>query len=345
MPKTFKQLCEDAAAKTLPIVNGEAVDRATFEGNASVLKKLLTFGIPVHERPVLDMKEALGSADASILFKRVVDDILVRPTEPTAIASTRLSQTINVDARSFTFPTMGAIRAGEVSEAGDYPEATPGFGEMATEVRTKKQGIVIPINEDVIADSQWDIVSLFIEAARNAMIRRKEELCFSEFSTSATVVYDNGYPSGSTTARIAAQTRGIDVNGNFNGTVSFKDFVVMLGVLVTNGYTPTDFTIHPMSWSVFINDPIMRFLMLQNGQAAQTIAQLGPDAIGGSIPWAFQTNVSPFVPYTASKENFLLSKATSTASSSITGPTTEMYISTVITPLLFFRKSLCPSKR
>lgn len=324
MPRFFKDIVEESYNHALPTIEGQQVKREILEANAKVIEKLMSTDGSSARMPRISMKEALSAADASILFKKVINDILIRPVEPQMVASTRLAKIISVDnARSIYFPTIGAIRAAEISDNGDYPEAHPGFTEMVTELRVSKFGLVVPISEDVIADSQWDVVALFLEAARYAMARLKEERCFEEFSQSATRVFDNKYGAAN------AQTSGRGADGKaFNGTLSFRDVVDALGVLVSNEYVPTDITLHPMMWTVFAKDPVLQFLMLQNGQAAQSLSNMGADAIKTNLPWAFNVNVSPFVPYTVSDtiSGFYTDGASTTGN--ITGiPTTEMFIS------------------
>lgn len=324
--KFFKDIYEAAVTAKLPVIEGQQMTAELLKANAKLIEKLMNTDGSSMRMPRIPMTEALSAADASILFRKVIDDQLVRPIEPAPLFSTRLAKVITVgNARSVVFPTIGVIRAAEISETGDYPETHPGFTEMTTEILVRKFGLQVPIAEDVIADSQWDVVSLFLEAARYAMARLKEEKCAEEFSKNSTRVFDNKF-TGTEAERLAAQTTGRNEKGEFNGTLSFKDVVDTLGVLVSNEYNPTDITVHPMMWTVFAKDPILQFLMLQSGQAAQSVAQLGPDSMGGNLPWAFSVNVTPHVDYNVSDTVSIIPKK-GTAAVDVTGPTTDLYIS------------------
>lgn len=321
MAKFFKDVYESSCNANLPVIEGQQYSAEILKANVKILEKLMNTDGSSARMPRINMTEALGAADASILFKKVIDTQLVRPIEPEPVFSTRLAKTVTVgNARSVVFPTIGAIRAAEISDIGDWPEAHPGFTQMTQEILVRKFGIQVPISEDVIADSQWDVVALFLEGTRYAMSRLKEESCANEFSEHSTVVFDNALGT------LAGETTGIAPDGTRNGTLSFKDVVDAIGVLVTNQYNPTDITVHPMMWTVFAKDPILQFLMLQNGQAAQTVASLGPDAMKSNIPWAFNVNVSPFVNYNVngSIPNFITVGKTTAA---LTGPMSDLYIS------------------
>lgn len=328
MPKFFKDVYEASLAANLPVIEGQQYSAELLKANIKLLEKLMSTDGSSVRMPRINMQEALTAADASILFRKVIDDQLIRPIEPALVFSGRLAKTITVgNARSVVFPTIGAIRAAEISDTGDWPEAHPGFTEIMTEIKVSKYGIQVPISQDVIADSQWDVVALFLEAARYAMARVKEEKCAEEFSKNSTRVFDNKYDQTTLANQFVAQTTGRNVTGGYNGTLSFKDVVDAIGVLVTNEYNPTDITLHPMMWTVFAKDPILQFLMLQSGQVAQTVSQLGPDNMRTNIPWAFNVNVTPYVTYNVTDTVKIGADATDATGTTITGPTTDLYIS------------------
>jgi hypothetical protein len=323
--KLFKDIVEAAVASELPVVNGQQYTMELLKANTRFIEKLMSTRGEALGMPKVSMKEALTAGDASILFRKVINDTLVRPIEPQMVFSTRLAKTVTVDnARSVSFPAIGTIRAQEISDTGDYPEAHPGFTDMSTEIKVKKFGLAVPIGEDIINDSQWDIVALFLEAARYAMARLKEEMCANEFATNSTKAFDNKLGT------LEAQTTGRSAASKFNGTLSFRDVIDALGAMVTNEYSPTDISVHPMMWSVFAKDPILQFLMLQNGQAVQTVGDLGPNSIKANMPWAFNVNVSPFITYTIGDTvaGFHTDPANSATTADQTGvSTTDMYIS------------------
>lgn len=328
MAKMFKDIMEQAYTNTLPVIEGQPYPLETLKANTKFIEKLMSTNGAALGLPRVSMKEALTASDASILFRKVINDTLIRPIEPPMVFSSRLAKIVTVDnARSVLFPSIGVIRAAEISDTGDYPEAHPGFTELSTEIRVSKAGLVVPIGEDIINDSQWDIVALFLEAARFAMARLKEEKCANEFAQNGTRVFDNKYAAASNAERLAAQTTGVDTAGEYNGTLSFRDVIDALGIMVTNEFIPTDITVHPMMWSVFAKDPILQFLMLQSGQAVQNVADLGPNSIKANLPWAFNVNVSPFVNYNVKDTFEILKKDGSTTRTLTDVPVTDLYIS------------------
>lgn len=252
------------------------------------------------EFPLLSLKEALLSNDASILFKRVISDVLMMPTETIYIGQDYLSQKVTVDGvRSVMFPTMGALTAGAVSENGAYPQRSPSFNMEQMELRVKKWGLQIEVGEDLIEDAMWDIFGLLIGQARDAMKRLKEENIFIEAFLKAHVVFDNA--SGNSAGYTSGTSPGTNTTpGNKNGTIGMLDILDMAGALMGNGYTPTDLVVHPLAWVMLAKDPRLQFNALMSGNYNQSMPTPGldPATIKSYLPWGLlNIVVSPQMPF------------------------------------------------
>ncbi len=133
---TLQELCDQALAqyaKTLPSLGDEEKDKVPEErikefGNQVKLLKGLMDPFPRKAKPKisLPMNEVLSTTDASILFPRVIQDILMKPVEPMYIGQSILAKTIHVDnVTHYTFPAIGAIRAFQVGENQEYEASAP----------------------------------------------------------------------------------------------------------------------------------------------------------------------------------------------------------------------------
>lgn len=309
MSKTFSELVEEAKttySATLPKVGEEdkPVDRIKeFNRNVDILKGLMGGKISERGPGKLSMNEVLTSPDASILFPKVISDLLLRPKEPLYVGQNLLARTLNVDAtRTYEFPMMGAVRAFEVGEAQEYRSQGPGFTQGMAEIKIKKYGLMLEISEDVINDSQWDILGLYVEAAGNALTRKKEEIIFDAAVNYATIMFDNGLQGtlsgGSTITALKGWTTGRDEHGiQRNGTLGLDDLIDAIAGLVANQYTPTDIVIHPLAWSVLATNPILRAHALFGGVLGNSVWQsMGPESVATNLPWNISVTVSPFAP-------------------------------------------------
>jgi len=310
--EVYSKYQESAQAE---ILKGFDTTPEAFAKNVAILEALMSRNAPIYG-PRLAMSEALMSADASILFPRVFSDVLLRPREPLMIGQSLLSRTINVDVPIFQFPAMGALRAFDVSEGGKYKEQYASFTENHTEIKVGKTGLIVGVTDEVVQDSMWDILALYVEAAGFAMMRLKEEKIFTEFSTYGHVVFDNNLESTAswTGGKAYAQTR--------NFTVTFDDLIDTMGTLVAHEYIPTDIVVHAMSWPIIAKDPVLRNIAYHQG----ALGQGGWTAVPNfnqqmNLPWAINYQISPFIPYNASNT------LTSSQASGLTAcGITDMYI-------------------
>lgn len=252
-------------------------------------------------RKAMSFSEALTTADANILMPKVIQQVVTEAAEAQLLAS-KLFKRINLtEGRSMEFVHFGAIRAFEVGEGQEYQEQTLNFtkeGIGSVDVKVRKYGLKIAITDEMISDSQWDVVGMHLQAAGRALARLKEENAFREFSRHGHVVFDgklfeagqNGYPTG----------RGFD--GELNGTLTAEDMLDMAVSIMAAGYTPTDIIMHPLCWSLFAKNSFLE---------GSQVAAFGQGQ-GGRDPREFNTSnalglnveFSPFVPFNQAEKTF-----------------------------------------
>lgn len=112
----------------------------------------------VTEEPV-ELEEALTSTDAQVLMTTIMEETLQTAAEPMQVAS-QFFNDVNIDAGNrLIFPAIGALRAYILSEGQEYRTDTLDImkKERRTEVSVSKKGLMVPITEEAIEDSQWEI--------------------------------------------------------------------------------------------------------------------------------------------------------------------------------------------
>lgn len=210
----------------------------------------------------ISVKEALTTADANILMPKVISTIMLEAAEPMYLASQFLQRVELNEGRSMEFINFGAIRAFDIPEGGEYPEQSLDFdrwGAASSEVKVNKVGLKVKITDEMISDSQWDVIGMHLQAAGRAMARKKEEKAFAEFSRHGHIVFDGD----ATSADLKPTGRGFD--GTLNETLTAEDFIAMCTSIMAAGFTPTDVIMHPLCWAIYAKN---EFLMGLNGAAA-----------------------------------------------------------------------------
>lgn len=251
---------------------------------------------------MVTVKEALTTQDASILIPRVVTGMMREAAEPMYIGSSLLQTVRLTEGRSIEFPSMGAMRAHDIGESQSYLEETVDFQlHRTTEVKVGKSGMIVRVTDEMIRDSQWDVIGILVRAAGAAMARLKEEKIFHNMSKHGHIVFDNKirsqYPE--------AGTNGYDMEANKNDTMSTEDMIDMMIAIMANGMTPTDIMMHPLTWSVFFkNDLINALTYGALGGSQATNLQITPESVSGRIPFSINLMFTPFAPFNYQTKEF-----------------------------------------
>jgi HK97 family phage major capsid protein len=264
--------------------------------------KMMSFEDRKNRDARVAVSEALTTADANILIPKVISQVVVEAAEPLYLASQFFQRVQLNEGRSMEFIQFGAIRAFEIGEGQEYPNqllniATQGMDQTVS-VKVKKYGLKVQITDEMISDSQWDVIGLHLRAAGRALARKKEEVVFEEFNKHGHVVFDgvkyaagqDGYPSG----------RGF--SGEFNGTLTAEDMIDMAVSIMSSGFTPTDIIMHPLTWALFAKNAMLE----HNDIAAFGQGQYFKDPREFNANNSLGLNIifSPFVPFDAANKTF-----------------------------------------
>lgn len=250
----------------------------------------------------ITVSEALTTADANILIPKAISMVVAEAAGPLLVVTPFFKEVQLNEGRSMEFLHFGAIRAFEISEGGEYPEQQLNIakdtGSSSIDVKVRKYGLKVNITDEMISDSQWDVIALHLQAAGRALARKKEENAFLEFNRHGHVVFDGdkyaagdeGYPTG----------RGFD--GNYNGTLAADDLIDMAVSIMSAGFTPTDIIMHPLCWAIFAKNAALE----GSSVAAFGQGQAGADPRNFSTSNALGLNVifSPFVPFDQVNKKF-----------------------------------------
>lgn len=274
------------------------------------------------------IQEALTTTDSIKLIPQVITGKLREAAEPEYLG-TKFFQTVRVEGGSsavYVIPVVGEVRAFEVGEGTRYNEDTfevDTIENSTLEIRTKKYGVKVSITEEAIADSSWDILGINVRKMGRAMARIKEEQIFNAFSTHGHVVFDNDLRG----INPEAGTTGLDVNGEYNNTLSVEDFLDLTLALMGNGYNPTDVIMHPLVWVVFARNSMLgngltfgalggnnvhpngaiqgtpaAFGMANNGDGQKMIMR--PEQVQNRLPVPLTVNFSPWVKFDKIEKKF-----------------------------------------
>jgi hypothetical protein len=249
----------------------------------------------------VSLTEALTTTDAPFLFPKVISRTVEEAIEPNLLVVPLLSE-VRIDSRSVEIPALGAMQAHDIGEGMPYPEEELPY---ATRVEGKviKRGLRVAFTDEMIADSMWDLMGLYLRAAGRALARRKENVALERFWEKAEAVFTNAVDAGTW------ETTGEDASGVTNGTFTMNDLIDMVAALVTDERSFTHMILHPMSWVIFAKDPVIRNFSIYGSRDVYGGNLVGPGAtqeaivgnyIGRAWPWLPQVILSPYVTFATS---------------------------------------------
>lgn len=212
----------------------------------------------------LSITDTLAVPNMPLAFKRVIEEYIIDAIEPNLIGS-QLLRTINVPPyqTEVRFRTYGAIELGDISmgEGQEYHEVSTTYGGGQVSANIGKYGVAVRITDEMLHNSQWDIIGHQLSLIGRAMARAKEQNIFNMINSVGVVVFDNENPNDS----LLGRTTGRDLTGAGNGSFTADDMYDMYASMLERGFRPNLIICHPLAWATFTKDPVMREYALSGG--------------------------------------------------------------------------------
>ncbi|MHA2064043.1 MAG: phage major capsid protein [Candidatus Thorarchaeota archaeon] len=233
-----------------------------------------------------DINDALSTSHAGLLFPKVVNRIIKEAGEPLLVGTSLLTEIRYKYGQMISFPAVGALAAADIGDGGEYPEVSLDMGGGTVTASVGKVGLAVKLTEEMIRYSQYDVMSMHLRAMGRAMGRHKEKKIFNFIRAMGVTVFDNLNPGRS----LYGVTHGRNMHGVANGSVVVDDIFDCWGQIVTQGYTPNTLIMHPLTWVMFVKDPVLRAFALQNGGGVFFASWTGNPA--GKAPWGDKLGVA-----------------------------------------------------
>jgi len=228
-----------------------------------------TNGFDPETQKTMSLKDAMDIQNAAFLIPRVMTTMVQEGIEPLLIG-TALLQRIEYEMGMMTvFPAIEPLRAEEVADGADVPFVNINIGGAQSFALTvKRHGIGLKIHERFVKESTYPWINYWLRLAGNALARHKEEYIFSFITQLGTVVYDNSPAARTTGAAIQpvkGTTTGRNYLGKLNGSMTMDDIFDMYAQVMAQGFIPDTLLVHPMTWLMWVKDPVLREFAIQAG--------------------------------------------------------------------------------
>ncbi len=210
-------------------------------------------------------KDMVKASEITPLLQTSMEILIREPVEPNAVITplfTRIqAQGLNTQ---ILMGAMGAVYAGDVQELGTYPEVNFQMGGAVSTAYIGKSGIAASFTDEALRYSTFDIMAKNLELMGNALVRHKEQKAVAFLKQLGTTLYDNINPSSS----IYGVTTGRGLQANTlvgNGALTMDNLMRGMAHMAEEGFSATTLLMHPLFYYSFIQDPILRQMMLMHG--------------------------------------------------------------------------------
>jgi hypothetical protein len=227
------------------------------------------------------IEDMYSTPDAPWMMPKVVAEQAIEAIEPQLLMTSLLKKIQYTMGQAIILPMTSAMSSTnlDMSEGDEYPEtklASGGMSQMIANIG--KVGLAVKITEEMIRYSQFDVIGLHVKAAGKLLARHKEVKAANMISSQGVTYFDNLNPGQS----VLGVTHGRDIAGAANGSLTAEDMLDLEGHFVAKGFMPNTMILHPLFYTMFRKDPVMRDLFFK-GNATYFQSHRG-SAQGGN-PW------------------------------------------------------------
>lgn len=219
-------------------------------------------------------RDAISSSEITPLLQESMEILIREPVEPRMVITPLFTR---VQAKGLNTQilagAMGAVYAGDVQESGTYPEVNFQMGGAVSTAFIGKSGIAASFTDEALRYSTFDIMAKNLELMGNALVRHKEQKAVAFLKQLGTTLFDNLNPAqsiyGVTTGRglelkdAANPQQGSVLKGN--GSLTMENLMRAMAHMSEEGFTPDTLLMHPLFYYTFVQDPVLRTMMLAHG--------------------------------------------------------------------------------
>ena len=210
-------------------------------------------------------RDAISSSEITPLLQESMEILIREPVEPT-MAITPLFTRVQAQGLNTQIlaGAMGAVYAGDVQESGTYPEVNFQMGGAVSTAYIGKSGIAASFTDEALRYSTFDIMAKNLQLMGAAMVRHKEQKAVAFLKQLGTTLFDNLNPAQSIYGVLSG--RGLS-NGNLvgNGSMTMENLMRAMAHMSEEGFTPDTLLMHPLFYYTFVQDPVLRTMMLAHG--------------------------------------------------------------------------------
>ena len=227
------------------------------------------------------ISDMYSTPDAPWMMPKVMSEQALDAIEPQLLMTSLLKRIQYTMGQSIVLPMTSAMSSTnlDMAEGDEYPEtklASGGMSQMIANIG--KVGLAVKITEEMIRYSQVDVIGIHIKAAGKLLARHKEVKAANMIAKQGVCYFDNLNPAQS----VLGVTTGRDRTGAANGSLTAENMLDLEGHFVAKGFMPNTLILHPLFYTMFQKDAMMRDMFFKRGS---TDLQSYRGSAQGGNPW------------------------------------------------------------
>lgn len=227
------------------------------------------------------LEDMYSTPDAPWMMPKVVSEQALEAIEPQLLMTSLLKRIQYTMGQSIVLPMTSAMASTnlDMAEGDEYPETKLAQGGMSQMIANiGKVGLAVKITEEMIRYSQVDVIDIHVKAAGKLLARHKEVKAANMIAKQGVTYFDNLNPTDS----VIGVTHGRANDGSANGSLTAEDMLDLEGHFVAKGFMPNTMILHPLFYTMFRKDPIMREMFFRGNTTY--FQNYRGSAMGGN-PW------------------------------------------------------------
>tara|TARA_Y100001973_G_scaffold39802_1_gene59610 strand:- start:1003 stop:2337 length:1335 start_codon:yes stop_codon:yes gene_type:complete len=209
--------------------------------------------------------DLVKSSEITPLLQKSMELLIREPIEPNLVVTGLFNRVQSQGLSTQVLAgAMGAVYAQDIQEHGTYPEVNFQIGGAVSTAWIGKSGIAASFTDEALRYSTWDIMNINLRLMGNALARHKEQKAIAFLKSLGTTLFDNVTPAES----LYGVTTGRDIALDANGSMTMDNLMRGVSHMSEEGFTPNILLMHPMFYYTFLQDPVLRTMMLNHGGGA-----------------------------------------------------------------------------
>jgi len=227
---------------------------------------------------VVQFRDTISTSDITPWLPQVFERNVIEAAEPLLVLTSLFTKAAYEAGQMIEFPAIGAVAAFDVGEGDSYPEVRVQESGATVTAKVGKSGVAFKITEEAMNRSRFDIVGIHLRACAAAMARHKEGKVADMITNLGTIMFDNLDPTNS----LFGVTHGRGLSGAANGSVILDDLFDSMAQVMLQGFTPDTLIMNPLTWIMFMKDPVLRAITLAGGNQVWYGGYTGNPAMAGN---------------------------------------------------------------